>query len=200
MTRNGFAVYQNYIALQRHFTSDYDWFKYQGKTNVSVKSYENRNDMLSFEKVAKIIPEEDYVDFFVCHFLENPKEYIRNMSKTNLDSYKNKISNLPQIFKTDLEFLKNEGMADCLKIVSSSEIPKIHTHTISGNINIESVVILDTLLPFIDKHQNEVKVPFLFPQHITKVTKYKPFLFRHVEPKQNVFKWTAKKVFTVENK
>lgn len=51
---NGFEVYQTYIALKSHFNSkSYDYTRYQGKTNVSINSWNQRNEQYEFNKVAK---------------------------------------------------------------------------------------------------------------------------------------------------
>ena len=50
---NEFEAYQKYIALKLHFTSDYDYFKYNGKTNVTLNSFNERKDKFHFKKLVK---------------------------------------------------------------------------------------------------------------------------------------------------
>ena len=50
---NEFEAYQKYIALKLHFTSDYDYFKYNGKTNVTLNSFNERKDKFHFKKIVK---------------------------------------------------------------------------------------------------------------------------------------------------
>ena len=35
---NEFETYENYVALKLHFTSEYDYFRYNGKTSVTLNS------------------------------------------------------------------------------------------------------------------------------------------------------------------
>ena len=61
MTENtGFAAFALYNALKLHFTSEsYDYFKYNGKTNVSPQSFMTRKDKYQFYKLSrKYNPEE----------------------------------------------------------------------------------------------------------------------------------------------
>ena len=55
MTKSGYLAYLKYLALQRHFTSNYDYHKFAGKVKASTDAYQKRNDMFSFEKITKII-------------------------------------------------------------------------------------------------------------------------------------------------
>ena len=36
---NEFETYEKYVALKLHFTSEYDYFRYNGKTSVTPKSF-----------------------------------------------------------------------------------------------------------------------------------------------------------------
>ncbi len=46
---SGYEAFGLYQALKLHFTTDsYDYFKYGGKTNISVTEFENRKDNYHF--------------------------------------------------------------------------------------------------------------------------------------------------------
>lgn len=164
-----------YLALQRHFSTNYDYFEYNGKVKVSTDAYSKRNDIFAFEKLTKIIKKEDREDFFVAHFLDNSKEWIKNMSKQKFDLYRAVFKNFPTKFKQDLEFIKLNGPSNMLK-VEPNQIPLIHKHVIDTTLSMESIIMLDSLFPFIDNHRDTVTVPFVWPDYIKKVTKYRPFV------------------------
>jgi len=191
-TRDGFECYRLYLALQRHFSSTYDFFKYNGSVSATSDSYKRRNDYFAFEKMAKVIPGPERVDFLVAHFIENPNEWIRNMSKVKYDEWKNKIASLPSVFKTDLQFIYTEGMSNAFKV--GNDIPLIHKYAINKEISIESVVILDSIFPFIDNHKEKVTVPFMWSEYITKVIKYKPFVQEKINQRPLVYKETARSI------
>lgn len=193
MTRDGFDCYLLYLALQRHFSSSYDFFKYNGKVSATADAYRVRNDYFAFEKLSKIISVEDRVDFFVAHFLENPKEWIRNMSKANFEVYKNKMNGLGNLFRDDLQRMEMEGLKELLQCDQSS-IPEIHNKVLNKEINVESAIILDSLFPFIDKHSETVKVAFVFPEHITRLKKYRPFVHQKMTKSPTLFREIAKEV------
>jgi hypothetical protein len=191
MTKEGYQVFCTYLALQRHFTSNYDYFLYNGKVKVSVESYKKRNDVFSFEKLSKIVLPEDTVDFLLSHFLENPKEYIRNMSKLKYDSYVSRMKRLQNIYSDDLNILLQEEFN--LK-TSPNDIPRIHKLVLSNTISIETLIVMDSIFPFIDRHGEEVKVPFVFPEHINKLKKYRPFVLQRISEKRDLFRDVTKNI------
>lgn len=192
MTRSGYECYVLYLALQRHFSSSYDFFKYNGKVSATTESYRKRNDFYAFEKMAKIIEVEERVNFFVSHFIDNPNEWIRGMSKQKYEEWKNKLKRLPLFYKADLEYLNNIGLSETLKV--ANDIPLIHKSVISKEINVESIIVLDTLFPFIDNHKEKVDVPFVWGDYIRMVQKYKPFLKSFIEEKQMILRESTKSV------
>tara|TARA_X000001316_G_C922335_1_gene37468 strand:+ start:5254 stop:5841 length:588 start_codon:yes stop_codon:yes gene_type:complete len=180
LTKDGFEVYRMYLALQRHFSTDYDYFEYNGKVKVSTDAYSKRNDLYAFEKLTHIIKKEDREDFFVSHFLDNPKEWIRNMSKQKLDEYKAVYRNFPIKFQEQLYYLQINGPAEMIKAVPD-KIPHIHNSCINGSVSLETICVLDDIFPFLETHEQVVKVPFVWPDHINKIKKYKPFVKKKVQ-------------------
>jgi len=180
MTKDGYEVYIMYLALQRHFSTNYDYFLYNGKVKASTDTYSNRNDVFSFEKVSKIIRKEDREDFFIAHFLDNPKEWIRNMSKSKMEEYKAKFKNFPIKFKEDLHYIQINGPATMIES-QADKIPLIHRSCINGSISLETICILDNIFPYLEKHEQTVTVPFVWPDYINKVNKYKPFVKKKLQ-------------------
>ena len=174
MTREGYECYKMYLALQRHFSTSYDFHKYNGKVNASVEAYQKRNDMFSFEKLSRVVLPEDRLDFFVCHFLDNPKCWIRSMSKSNYEKYKSKMKAFPTKFKEDLEYISTFNPAE-LMAANSNEIPQIHKLFINKKIDAETIIAVDKFFPFIDSHDKEVKLPIVWPDHIAMLKNYRPF-------------------------
>lgn len=174
MTKAGYETYLLYLALQKHFSSKYDFFQYNGKVKASTEAYQRRSDIFSFEKLPKIIPKEDHIDFFVAHFLDNPKEWIKNMSKEKWEQRKAIYKNLPNKFREDLEYIKMIGPSDVLQ--TGSDIPKIHRLVMDGTISLETAILIDTIFPYLDKHIEQVNVPFVWPEYHMKFKKYQPFL------------------------
>lgn len=173
MTKQGYETYKLYLALQRHFSTSYCFFKYNGKVNASADAYSNRPEIFKFEKLTKIIPEDERVDFFVCHFIIDPKMWIGNMSKQTYENYKSKMKNFITFFKDDMELIAQYNPKD---LMNTKDTPLIHKLAIDKKINIETIIVMDHFYSFIDKHKEEVNVPFVFPEHIELLINYRPFI------------------------
>ena len=70
ITMEPFKVYQYYLALRLHFTTDnYDVIKQQGRVRASKQSFFKRKDLLAIKRVAETYSDKDIVDFLVSNFL-----------------------------------------------------------------------------------------------------------------------------------
>ena len=192
MTRDGYEVYMMYLALQRHFTTDYDYFKYHGKVRGSKESYQKRNDMWSFEKICKIIPENNRLDFMVANFLENPQCWVKNMDISHYNSYVACHKNITSIFKQDLERIQQEGPAKVMQVTQS--YPKIYDMYIKKDITLETLVILNRIFPFVDKHVEQVQVPFVFPDIVKKIKNYEQFAINKIGERHELLVDVARSV------
>jgi hypothetical protein len=69
---DGYEAFGLYESLKLHFTKDsYDFHKYNGKSNISVTSFENRKDKYHFYKLSrKFSKKEDLIEFLVANFVE----------------------------------------------------------------------------------------------------------------------------------
>lgn len=178
-SRDGFECYKLYLAMQRHFSSGYDFFKYNGKVNVAVETYHKRNDVFAFEKLSNIVPSDERLDFLLSHCIEDPKMWIRNMSKMHYDKYKQRMKNFPKTFKEDLEFLSQRKPSHYMS--TKNGIPPIHEYCMTNKISLETLIAIDNFFPFIDQHDEEVDISIGWPDYIEKVKNYRPFL----QPKIN---------------
>ena len=62
MSKDAFGCFKTYMALKRHFTSDYDMFKYNGKlNNTGFNNFETRRDKYQFQKLSKLKNPEQFM-------------------------------------------------------------------------------------------------------------------------------------------
>ena len=83
----GYETFGLYQALKLHFTTDsYDFFKYNGKTNVSVSAFENRKDKYHFYKLSRKYPDhDDMVNFIVANFVEDESSWVGTLLQENAE-------------------------------------------------------------------------------------------------------------------
>ena len=77
----GYETFGLYQALKLHFTQEsYDFFKYNGKTNVSVTTFDNRKDKYHFHKLSRRLSQrEDMIDFIVANLVEDGNTWVGSL-------------------------------------------------------------------------------------------------------------------------
>jgi hypothetical protein len=84
---SGYEAFGLYQSLKLHFTTDsYDYFKYNGKTNVTVTAFENRKDKYHFYKLSrKYTNKEDLINFIVANLIEDEKSWVGALLQEEAD-------------------------------------------------------------------------------------------------------------------
>jgi hypothetical protein len=72
--------------------------------------------------------------------------------------------------------LSNCSFDDLLKFPKDSQYPPLLSGYLSKQISIQTVIILDSLVHFLDNWDKHLKSDFLWPEIKQKLDKYRPFL------------------------
>jgi hypothetical protein len=179
----GYEAFGIYNALKLHFTQEsYDYFKYNGKTNVSLSSFENRKDKWHFTKLSKKFNlKDDLVFFIVCNLVNNEKLWIGDLLNEDADvqhmKRKKVIQSLSYVFENDCInlFSKNENPNDLL-MVDQGAHPKLLTSCMRKEIEIETICILNSILNFFPMWAQKIEDTIIWPSYRMKVLKYNVFL------------------------
>jgi len=172
---NAYDVYAIYFPLRMHFSSSYDYFKYQGR----VKSIQDKVAFINsnkqkyfFFRVMKLhTTVEDIKIGFIANFLENEKFFISNYDHKLFIDLKKKWSDLYGHFRENLKFLNKVGNITGFKnYILSSEFIK---DVIAGDISLETVIMLDKVFHFLPKLAED---PLWELELKRKVEKYYNFL------------------------
>ena len=77
----GYETFGLYQAIKLHFSQEsYDFFKYNGKSNVSLNSFDNRKDKYHFHKLSRRYSDkDDMIEFIVSNFVENEKTWVGSL-------------------------------------------------------------------------------------------------------------------------
>jgi len=176
-----FECYQHYLSLKNHFTNPkYDFFKYGAKTRASVTSFNKRRDKYFFEKTSRKFSDKEVVDFLVSNFIsaDNPQnlwigEIINSGERTYADWMRRQQS-LTYLFKEQSEeFFSQTKLEDAL--TCSKGHPPILKKFLSGNIDLETLVIYDMIFSYIDEFDKKLLDP-VWETVSLKIKKYKPFI------------------------
>ena len=179
----GFAAYALWNALKLHFTSDsYDYFKYNGKTNVSKQSFITRKDKYQFYKLSRKYDLEELKNFYVANFVAGNAEWVGDLLQDGEEIYRKwqKIQqSLTYTFDNDIIHLLDKYGIQGEEIfrVDRGNYPKLLEEVIHGNVMLETLIILNNNVNFVDKHWiPRISDDIIWPMYCRKIKKYTPFI------------------------
>ena len=176
-----FESYKLYNALKLHFESSYDAVKYNYKTNVSSQSFLKRKDKYFFAKLAKKY-NGNLKDFYVSQFI-NEQKYVGDMMDSEAESYyatyKKIKESIHRMFSIDINKIidLNIGVKfDSLFESIDGQQPTIVQMWMQEDITLETVVILNSILGFIQREDSKISDTIIWPDNKRKIEKYTPFV------------------------
>ena len=193
----GYETFEIYQALKLHFTSDsYDFFKYNGKTNVSVTAFENRKDKYHFYKLSRrLAQKDDMIDFIVANLVEDEKTWVGSLlmqeSEVNYRKHQKVIQSMSYTFENDCKLI----FGDCILnpnevLMTDGDYPVLLKKGLQKLVNIESVCLLNNMLGFVPMWSKKIADTIHWPNYRMKLLKYSAFI-----PKDDVkYKLILKKV------
>jgi hypothetical protein len=191
-----FCLYQ---ALKLHFTTDsFDFFKYGGKSKVTVSAFENRKDKWHFAKLSrKFSNKDDLVKYIVANFIEDEKSWVGSLleeqGELNFRKRQKVLQSLSYFFENDCQKIFDgiENPNDVLT-VEDGEYPILLKMYLQKEIQIETLCILNQILGFMGLWNRKISDTIVWPNHRMKIQKFAAFL-----PKDIVkYKLILKKVIS----
>lgn len=179
----GYETFSLYHAIKLHFSTDsYDFFKYGGKSKISVDSFENRKDKYYFYKLSRRLQsKDDLVDFLVANFVQDDNCWVGNLLDDQseiLYRQRQKVKqSLSYTFQNDCEKLFDDvsNPNDVLQS-EDGDYPKLLTMTLQKEIELETLCILNGVLKFIPMWNKKITDTIRWPDYKRKIEKYSPFL------------------------
>lgn len=181
---NGYAAYALWNSLKLHFNTNYDYHKYNGKTNVSKQTFANRKDKYSFYKISRKYSIEEMRDYFVANIVHKDVQWVGEISGSEGEEvykkWQKRNQRLTYTFENDIVHLLDKyDPVDWLKV--TNHYPKLLSELMEGNICIETVVILNDLLNFMSMWENKISDDIIWPEYQKKIKKYTPFVLYQKE-------------------
>lgn len=169
-------VYREYISLKNHFSiQSYDYFKYQGKTSASSKSFDKRKDKIFFEKLAR---HHDPRGMLLANVLKNPKVWIRDLSYSeeatkNYEEWAKRMQSLSYVFRGEVSKLQNDF--DLNFLTENGSHPKLMKMYLGKQVSLETLVILTELTGCMIYWDKKLSDP-IWKEVKIMVSKYAPFI------------------------
>jgi len=179
----GFDAYKTYLALKQHFTSDYDYFKYNGKVRANVDSFLKRRDKFFFRKLSKKYTKDELVNFFVSNFIVSDNwigNLISQESEDNYVQFKKRMESLGYSVRNELHFLfdycrDRDLDFNKLLLVEDGNHPFLLKLRLQKKISIETVIIMDDILRF-TRYWDAKLDDIVWEEKKRLISKYRKFL------------------------
>jgi hypothetical protein len=187
----GYEAFSLYNSLKLHFSSgSYDYFKYNGKSNISIEAFENRKDKYHFYKLSRQNEKEDYIEFLVSNFLIKENLWAGDLLQEEaVIAYKQRMATIQSLgykFQNDCQKLKDGVSSPNELLITDGDYPKLLTMTLQKDIHLETLVIMNSIMNFLPMWDKKITDTIRYPEFSRKVKKYTPFLQFDKEKFKNI--------------
>ena len=172
-----FEAYKLFLAVKMHFTQpQYDFFKYNGKVNATLDSFNRRRDKYHFAKLAK---HKDALGYLVAQYITGnftgwAGDLFSEEAERIYTQYLARQQSITYNFQSDLSKLE-EGFIAKFK-VKDGQHPEALVLFRRGNITIETFTILNNHLNFFQLWDTRIDDTVIWPSIRERCLKYRPFL------------------------
>jgi hypothetical protein len=178
---DGFNAYQIYTGIKLHFDSKtYDYFKYNGKTSVTPKSFIARKDKYFFAKLVRRYGVAELPRFYACNFAHHGTKWIGGMTDDQADetyqSFKSLLESFTYRFKNDIDKIISKNDFKSLFVVEDGQHPLLVKMLLQNEIPLETFIVLNRYIGFMPKFDKEITDPIVWPDISLKIRKYNPFI------------------------
>ena len=179
----GYEAFCLYSSLKLHFTQEsYDYFKYGGKSRTSIDAFENKKDKWFYYKLSRRFSNDEQArDFLVANFLHDRDVLIGNLLREDSDVHyrarQKVLQSLSYTFTNEIASLMTHGNPnDLLMLRDNSPYPLLLSKLLYGEVSIETVCILNSILNFLPMWDKKIDDTIHYPNTSLKIKKYTPFI------------------------
>jgi len=180
----GFDAYKTYLALKQHFTSSYDYFKYNGKVRANIESFLKRKDKFFFRKLQKKYDKNELVEFFVSNFIVSGDNWIGSLvsqeSEQNYALWRKNKESISYNYRNELSLLydyclSNDISCNQLVLVEDGNHPILLRLLLQNKISLETIIVLDDILRF-TRYWNVKLDDIIWDEKKKLIYKYRSFM------------------------
>jgi hypothetical protein len=177
----GYEAFSIYHTLKLHFTSDYDYFKYNGKCNISPTTFENRRDKYHFYKLSRKYPNKDeYTQFVIANLFANGKSWAGDLLQEEADiAFKERqkvTQSMAYTFENDCKVIFEDCKDPNDVLSTNGDHPRLLTMALRKEIAPETLIVLNAILQFLPMWDRRITDTIRWPDYRQSITKYASFL------------------------
>lgn len=171
-----FALYVNYLAMKKHFTTDsFNYQKYNGKVRATFDKFRTRPDVYFFHKLSQM---DDPQNMMLANMIVKPNAWIRDIveesGQARYDEWLKRTNSLTYLFKSELSKLREDWKDNFVSV--DGQHPYIMTLFIQKQISLETFTILAHSANIFPYWEENVVDRIVARDIIRLSRKYMPFL------------------------
>lgn len=178
----GYEAYALFQSIKLHFTTNsYNFFRYNGKTNVSKETFASHKAKYSFYKLSRRYDITDLRDFYISNFLVSDIKWIGEITSTDSElvykKWQKRNQSLTYSFEQDIiGLLVAVDSPNELLSVEGGQYPLLLKEMTHNTISIETVCILNDIMNFLPMWDKKILDDVVWPSLKRRIEKYTPFL------------------------
>jgi hypothetical protein len=172
--------------LKLHFTSEsYDYFKYNGKTNVSKQTFTINKSKYQFYKLSRKYDIEELKNFYIANFIQGKGDWVGDLLQDGDENYtkwQKTQQSLTYTFENDIMYMFDSvdgaefwHIDDYFKPIDGGW-PMLITKMMHDKISLETVCILVDIFGCMPKWEKQITEDIIWPTHRRIIKKYTPFI------------------------
>ncbi|NBP03931.1 MAG: hypothetical protein EBU90_28310 [Proteobacteria bacterium] len=194
---SGFSAFALFNGVKLHFTSNYDFFKYGGKTHITKENFMQNKSKYTFYRLSRKYSLDDLKNFYVSNFVEKDVNWVGEIANAEgedvFKEWQKRTQRLTYQFEQDIIQLMDEGNnPEELLRVKSGQHPLLLIHSMQRKICIETLVIMNDILNFFPMWSKKIEDTIIWPSYQKKCEKYLPFLNYDKVKFKNILKESLK--------
>lgn len=169
-----------YRAIKLHFSTEYDFIKYNGKVKYTVDQFNKNPHKYVYEKISRKYTDDTIIDFYVSNFLKNENIWVQELlgieSEEIFTQFLKRKQSLFYNFNNDLTYIFENYESGNILNCESGKFPNLLLQLIRNEINLETIVIMDHYMNLVSRWNKKINDDILWPKIKTKILKYRPFI------------------------
>lgn len=178
---NGYEVYCHYMAMKLHFTSSYDYFKYNGRVKTATPdAFDRRRDKYMFHKLARKLKDDEVIPFLLSNFLVHQKAWTKQLLEPEAFDTLRRWQKISQsfnyTFEMDLRRIQTKTtLTDSIQ-VREDGYPEILNMIFQKEISMETLCAIHAMTGCINAWDRQYKDDYIYSGISLLIRKYLPFL------------------------
>ena len=195
----GYDAYKIYLGFKLHFTSErYDLPTNDGRVRYNRESYNKRQDSHFFDRIARVYNTHELKGLFISHFVSDSQfnDLYSEEAKETFVGWKKRIQSMTYNFEKELDvLLERVGNFDDLFKVNDGVVPEIVTALYHSDISLETFIIMDKILGFIEHIDKKIDDGIVWPIWKIRCSNYSRLLEVDVNKYKKLLK---KRLFSLD--